>query len=76
MLTEPTADNHPEQIIRRVLIGLGVPEDQAQRIAFMPLPTPGAVTGPIFSRLKERKTRPVKSAVAPALRAVRMKPQT
>lgn len=57
MLTEPTIEHHPEHIIRHVLIGLGVSVDEAQKIAFMPLPTPGAVEGPIFSRLQERKQK-------------------
>jgi AcrR family transcriptional regulator len=52
MLTEPTCDHHPEHMIRCVLIGLGVQAVEAETIAFMQLPTPGAVQGPIFSRLK------------------------
>ena len=52
MLTEPTRSNHAEQLVRSVLIGLGLEPAEAQTIAFMPLEMPGAVEGPIFSRLK------------------------
>jgi len=51
MLTEPTHDHHPEHMMRCVLIGFGLAADEAHAIAFRPLPTPGAVDGPIFSRL-------------------------
>jgi AcrR family transcriptional regulator len=51
MLTEPTRSNHPEHIIQCVLIGFGLEPKEAKAIAFMPLPNPGAVKGPIFSRL-------------------------
>lgn len=57
MATEETMEHHPEHIIRYVLIGLGVKASEAERIAAMPLPTPGSVAGPIFSRLVERKPR-------------------
>jgi len=61
MLTEPTRDHHPEQILRSVLAGLGLKAAEAEAIAFMPLPElPSAVEGTIFSRLqpaaRERKT--------------------
>jgi AcrR family transcriptional regulator len=52
MLTEPTRDHHPEHMMRSVLVGLGVEAAQAEKIAFMELPPPGAVEGPIFSRLQ------------------------
>jgi AcrR family transcriptional regulator len=52
ILTEPTRDHHPEHMMRCVLIGLGLGAAEAESIAFMQLPTPGAVQGPIFSRLK------------------------
>ncbi|GAC1389927.1 MAG: TetR/AcrR family transcriptional regulator [Variovorax sp.] len=51
MLTEPTQDHHPEHMMRCVLIGLGLEPQEAEEIAFMPLVAPGAVEGPIFSRL-------------------------
>lgn len=52
MLTEPTREHHPEHMMRSVLVGLGVEAAEADAIAFMPLPAPGAVPGPIFSRLE------------------------
>ena len=57
MLTEPTRSSHPEQIVRSVLVGLGLAAAEAQAIAFMPLEVPGAVDGPIFSSLKPTKVR-------------------
>ena len=57
MMTEDTIEHHPEHIICCVLIGLGVEEAQAQAIAFMPLPVPESVGGPIFSKLEQRKPR-------------------
>jgi len=58
MLTEPTRSNHAEQLVRSVLIGLGLTPTQAEAIAFMPLEMPGAVQGPIFSRLKASTASP------------------
>ena len=52
MLTKPIRDHHPEHMMRCVLIGFGLPPEEAERIAFMPLPAPGAVEGPIFSKMK------------------------
>jgi AcrR family transcriptional regulator len=57
MLTEPTLESHPEQIVRCVLIGLGLGVAEAEAIAFMPLEIPSAVEGPIFSGLKPAKAR-------------------
>jgi AcrR family transcriptional regulator len=57
MLTEPTQDHHPEHIMRCVLIGLGVSVDEAERIAYAPLPELQAVEGSIFSRLKPEALR-------------------
>lgn len=57
MLTEPTQDHHPEHMMRCVLIGFGLPPDEAQAIAFAPLPAAGPVEGPIFSRLKSVKPK-------------------
>lgn len=51
MLTEPTQDHHPEHMMRCVLTGFGLSPEEAQAIAFAPLPILGAVQGPIFSRL-------------------------
>jgi hypothetical protein len=67
MLTEPTRDNHAEHMLRCVLIGFGLKPKEAEAIAFMPLPTPGSVEGPIFSRLE-----PVK----PASRAAKRRAKT
>jgi AcrR family transcriptional regulator len=55
MLTEPTRDHHPEDILRCVLVGFGLPPAEAETIAFLPLPTSGVVQGPIFSTLKPEK---------------------
>jgi len=53
MLTEPTRANHPEHMVRCVLVGLGLKPAEAESIAFMPLPDlPGAIEGPIFSGLQ------------------------
>ena len=57
MLTEPTRSSHPEQIVRSVLVGLGLPLAKAEAIAFMPLEAPAKVQGPIFSGLKPRRTK-------------------
>lgn len=67
MLTEPTHDQHPEQMLNIVLRGFGLPADEARAIAYMPLPTLGPVAGPIFSTLKAApaKRRRVKSGSTP-----------
>jgi AcrR family transcriptional regulator len=62
MLTEPTHDHHPEHMMRCVLIGFGLDPVEAEAIAFMPLPTPGALEGPIFSRLTPARTGSRKTA--------------
>nr|WP_315244320.1 TetR/AcrR family transcriptional regulator [uncultured Albidiferax sp.] len=59
MLTEPTHDHHPEQMMRCVLTGFGLPEAEAEAIAFAPLPVLGDVQGPIFSRLTPVSAGPV-----------------
>lgn len=51
MVTEPTHEHHPEHLIEAVLRGLSVPVDVAHTVAFMALPTPKDIEGPIFSRL-------------------------
>lgn len=58
MLTEPTLENHPEQILRCVLLGLGLKPAEAEAIAFMPLEIPREVEGPIFSGLKGTEAAP------------------
>jgi AcrR family transcriptional regulator len=58
MLTEPTREQHPEQILHTVLIGLGLPAAEADAIAFMRLAElPPALDGTIFSRLQPVKRR-------------------
>jgi AcrR family transcriptional regulator len=59
MLTEPTHDHHPEQMMRCVLTGFGLPEAEAEAIAYAPLPLLGDVQGPIFSRLTPVSASPV-----------------
>lgn len=55
MLTEPTRENHPEQMLRLMLVGFGLDPKEAETIAYMPLEIAGAVQGPIFSRLPASK---------------------
>jgi len=52
LLGKRTLELHEENIIYHVLMGLGIEEPEANRIAFMPLPKAKAVDGPIFSKLK------------------------
>ena len=68
MLSEHTRDHHPEHLMRSVLIGLGLEPTEAQNIAFLPLPTPGAVDGPIFSMMRpfKRTSRQVLRQSRPA----------
>ena len=66
MLTEPTHHLHPEHMMRCVLIGFGLQPAEAEAIAFAPLPSPGTVQGPIFSRLKPVKPVKAVSAKMPA----------
>ncbi len=56
MLTEPTRDGHPEHIMHCVLVGLGLDVKDAEAIAHMPLPPPGAVDAPIFSTLEAARS--------------------
>lgn len=51
MLTEPTRSRHAEDLIRHVLIGLGVEAAQAARIVGLPLHMPERMHGPIFDSL-------------------------
>lgn len=52
MLTEPTRSNHAENLIRHVLIGLGLGASEAARIVDMPLQMPARVQGPVFDSLE------------------------
>lgn len=54
MVTEPTHADHPEHLMKAILRGLCVPEDVAHSISFMPLQSPSAIEGLIFSRLQQR----------------------
>ena len=54
MVTEPTHADHPEHLMKAILRGLCVPEDVAHSISFMPLQSPSAIEGRIFSRLQQR----------------------
>jgi AcrR family transcriptional regulator len=66
MLVEPTHASHPEQMAQCILLGLGLPEAEAKEIAWLPLPVPGEVQGPIFSRLQPgRRHRSTVRAAAP-----------
>jgi len=51
ILTEPSFENHVEEMMYVVLHGIGLSKQEARNIAFMPLPEPGPVSGPIFSAL-------------------------
>ncbi|MFM2405981.1 MAG: hypothetical protein RL223_3861 [Pseudomonadota bacterium] len=53
MLLEPTRRHHPEELVRHVLIGLGLPPGEAAGIAYLPLPEPGVVDGPFFAGLQQ-----------------------
>ena len=55
MLTEPTQADHPEHVMRSVLLGFGLSPKEAEAVAFIPLPSLGVIEGPIFSRLKPMK---------------------
>ena len=79
MVTEPTHADHPQHLMKAILKGLCVPEEQAQAIAFMPLPTPGPLEGPIFSKLqdtelkkKPAKPKPAKTAATKQSRSSRV----
>ncbi len=51
LLTEKNQDNHVEDMMHLVLIGLGLRKQEAHDIAYMPLPDTGPVVGPIFQTL-------------------------
>lgn len=52
ILTEPSIENHVEEMMYVVLHGIGLSKEEARAIAFMPLPETGTVFGPILSTLK------------------------
>ena len=51
LLTEPSHLHHMENMLYIVLHGMGLKAKEARKIAFMPLPPTGMVSGPIFSAL-------------------------
>ncbi|MEJ2801317.1 TetR/AcrR family transcriptional regulator [Comamonadaceae bacterium PP-2] len=53
-LKEETAPDHAELLVERLLVGLGLPVDEARRIGRLPLPDLEPLDGPIFSRLEPR----------------------
>ena len=57
MLTEPTQADHPEHMMRSVLIGFGLEPTEAEAMAFGPLPNIGPIEGPIFLGLKQATSR-------------------
>lgn len=52
MLTEPTHDQHAEQLVATFLRGMGISAREANEIASMPMPDLDSVGGPIFSGLQ------------------------
>jgi AcrR family transcriptional regulator len=72
MLTEPTHEHHAEQLVATFLRGMGVAAEEADQIAFMPLPELGAVQGPIFSTMRpHRKASRARRAGAAARNLLR-----
>ena len=57
LLSEPVRANLAENIIATFLRGMGMAAEEADQIAFMPLPKVGPMTGPIFSMLPSRSRR-------------------
>ncbi|MEO7242195.1 MAG: TetR/AcrR family transcriptional regulator [Variovorax sp.] len=58
MLIEPTRGSHPQHLVLCVLVGFGLPPDEAAQTAAMPLPLAQVVEGPIFSSLKPAAGNP------------------
>lgn len=77
MLTEPTHDRHAEQLVATFLRGMGVNAKEADEAAFMQLPSPGPVVGPIFSTVPaERESARRKRSMRPAAAAPAAKRRT
>ncbi len=57
MLTEPTHEHHAEQLTATFLRGMGVAADEADAIAYLPLPEIAPLRGPIFSSLPARRRK-------------------
>lgn len=51
LMTETGHAHHAEEMLLTVLRGTGMPDDEAHRIAYAPLPAIPALSGPIFSLL-------------------------
>lgn len=51
MLTEPTHEDHAQQLVAIFLRGMGVAAKEADAVAFVPLPPLGSIQGPIFSAM-------------------------
>ncbi|TFW13670.1 TetR/AcrR family transcriptional regulator [Duganella callida] len=52
MLTEGAGDRHIEDMLATLLHGIGLPADEARRLAHLPLPELGPVSSPVFATLK------------------------
>lgn len=57
MLTEPHRQDHPEHLIKHVLMGFGVKHAEAHTIAFRKLMDPGNISGPMFASLPSPPVR-------------------
>ena len=68
LLSKSNLELHSENIIYHVLLGMGIEETEAHRIAFSPLPKAAAVSGPIFSKLKFVKDK--KSITLPKVKSL------
>lgn len=55
MVTSQTSVDHPEHLIKSILRGLCVPEEDLDAIAFMPIPTLDDISGPIISSMKPKE---------------------
>lgn len=59
LLTEPASHvHHIENMLCTVLHGMGLKAKTARKIAFMPIPETGSVSGPIFSALVVDSVKP------------------
>ncbi len=58
LLTEPSHVHHTEDMLYIVLHGMGLKAKEARKIAYMPLPETGAVSGQIFSVIFPRSVPP------------------
>ena len=63
MLTEPTHEDHAQQLVAIFLRGMGVAAKEADAVAFVPLPPLGSIQGPIFSAMAPPLKRMAKRSV-------------